>query len=189
MTSRSLRIHSLMMSFLLAGSAHLLAGDPAAPRWEDELARQLPLMGHRNWIVIADAAYPWQNASGVRTLVTDMDHLEVLRVVLARLERFRHVRPVVHVDAELAHVPESHAAGIGVYRAGLEKMLKGCAVRRSPHEEIISRLDETGKVFQVLVLKTKLTLPYTSVFLELDCGYWSAEAERELRARMTQSQP
>jgi hypothetical protein len=28
---------------------------------------------------------------------------------------------------------------------------------------------------------TNLTLPYTSVFLELDCGYWSPEAEQRLR--------
>jgi hypothetical protein len=34
----------------------------------------------------------------------------------------------------------------------------------------------------VLLLKTDLTLPYTSVFIRLDCGYWSDEAEQQLRA-------
>jgi hypothetical protein len=34
------------------------------------------------------------------------------------------------------------------------------------------------------VLKTNMTLPYTSVFIELDCGYWSPEAEARLRAAM-----
>jgi hypothetical protein len=29
-----------------------------------------------------------------------------------------------------------------------------------------------------------MTLPYTSVFIRLDCGYWSDEAELELRAAM-----
>jgi hypothetical protein len=29
-----------------------------------------------------------------------------------------------------------------------------------------------------------MTLPYTSVFLQLDCGYWSADAERRLREAM-----
>jgi len=32
-----------------------------------------------------------------------------------------------------------------------------------------------------LLLKTKLTLPYTSVFFRLDCGYWTDEAETQLR--------
>jgi hypothetical protein len=36
----------------------------------------------------------------------------------------------------------------------------------------------------VLILKTNLRLPYTSVFIELDCGYWSPEAERRLRDKM-----
>ena len=42
-------------------------------------------------------------------------------------------------------------------------------------------LDEAGKSFHVLLLKSKLTLPYTTVFLQLDCGYWSNEAEQNLR--------
>jgi hypothetical protein len=32
-----------------------------------------------------------------------------------------------------------------------------------------------------------LAQPYTSVFLRLDCGYWSAEAEEALRAALTAS--
>lgn len=31
---------------------------------------------------------------------------------------------------------------------------------------------------------TNMTLPYTSVFLQLDCAYWKREAEQQLRARM-----
>jgi hypothetical protein len=26
-----------------------------------------------------------------------------------------------------------------------------------------------------------MTIPYTSVFFELDCGYWNADAEQRLR--------
>jgi hypothetical protein len=33
-----------------------------------------------------------------------------------------------------------------------------------------------------LIIKTELTIPYTSVFFELECGYWNAEAEERLRA-------
>jgi hypothetical protein len=34
------------------------------------------------------------------------------------------------------------------------------------------------------MIKTDLALPYTSAFLELDCGYWPAEAEQKLRQKM-----
>src|ERR1039458_10655620 len=30
----------------------------------------------------------------------------------------------------------------------------------------------------MLLIKTDMTIPYTSVFFELDCGYWNAEAEQ-----------
>ena len=53
-----------------------------------------------------------------------------------------------------------------------------------PHEEIISKLDEAGKTFHILVLKSRLTIPYTSVFIRLECGYWSADAEKRLREAM-----
>jgi hypothetical protein len=34
------------------------------------------------------------------------------------------------------------------------------------------------------MIKTDLTLPYTSVFMELDCGYWSPESEAKMREKM-----
>ena len=34
--------------------------------WQTKLKKELPLLGHRNWIVIADSAYPWQTAPGHR---------------------------------------------------------------------------------------------------------------------------
>lgn len=38
--------------------------------------------------------------------------------------------------------------------------------------------------FLVIVLKTTFTLPYTSLFIQLDCAYWSAESEKKLRAAL-----
>jgi hypothetical protein len=50
-----------------------------------------------------------------------------------------------------------------------------------PHEEVIAQLDEAAKTFRVLIIKTEMVIPYTSVFIQLDCGYWSAEQEKRLR--------
>jgi hypothetical protein len=34
------------------------------------------------------------------------------------------------------------------------------------------------------MIKTDLALPYTTVFMELDCGYWSPENEAKMREAM-----
>jgi len=155
---------------------------PAAEMsWRTKLDKELPLLGHRNWIVIADSAYPWQTATGIETIYTDEDQITVLKSVLATLGRAKHVKPNVFTDAELSHVPEQDAKGVSDYRDQLQKILAGREVQSLPHEQIISKLDEAGKTFHILLLKTRLTIPYTSVFLQLDCGYWDADSEKKLR--------
>lgn len=152
------------------------------PAWRATLEERLPLLGHRNWIVVGDSAYPWQASAGIETVETGSDHIEVLRGVLETVAKSRHVRPIVHLDAELPFVAEAHAPGVTAYREALTAVLAGEATRALPHEEIIALLDAAGRSFRVLLLKTTLTLPYTSVFVRLDCGYWSEEAEKALRA-------
>ena len=143
--------------------------------------------GHRNWIVVADSAYPWQTSPGIETLDTGADHVTVVRGVLEAIAASRHVRPVVHLDAELPLVAEAHAPGITAHREALAAALHGLATVSLPHDDIIAKLDAAGRSFRVLLLKTTLALPYTSVFVELDCGYWSTEAEAELRAALAAS--
>ena len=152
--------------------------------WRQVVAERLPLYGHRNWVVIADSAYPAQSRAGIETVVSGADQMDVLKQVLSALASSRHVRPIVYTDRELSFVPEQDAPGIGSYRQQLSALLKGRAVQFLPHEEIISKLDQAGQTFRVLIIKTNLTIPYTSVFLQLDCAYWNAEAEQKLRAAM-----
>jgi hypothetical protein len=156
----------------------------AEPEWQQRAAEQLPLLGHRNWIVIADSAYPWQSREGIETIATGDDQLAVLRWVLEAIEKAGHIRPTIHLDAELPYVLEEEAAGISAYRQELESLLADSTKYSLPHEEIIAKLDESATTFRVLILKTNLKLPYTSVFMQLDCGYWGADAEARLRERM-----
>lgn len=51
-----------------------------------------------------------------------------------------------------------------------------------PHEKIIANLDEAGATFKIVIIKTDMTLPYTSVFIRLDCGYWNAAGVMELES-------
>jgi hypothetical protein len=57
-----------------------------------------------------------------------------------------------------------------------------------PHERVIANIDEASRQFHVLVLKTRMAIPYTSVFIRLDCKYWSADAEARLRSRIAAAQ-
>jgi hypothetical protein len=155
-----------------------------APSWKHLLSERLPLLGHRNWIGIVDAAYPFQTAPGIETVATGTDHLPVLEEVLRVIGKADHIRPRVLLDAELAYLSETGAPGIGGLRTQMLTLLAGHAPSAIPHEDIIAKLDAASRLFHILLLKTTLTLPYTSVFLELDCGYWSDEAERDLRASL-----
>jgi hypothetical protein len=161
-----------------------LAATSRAEDWREQLLAELPLLGHRNWIAVVDSAYPLQTSPGIKMVYVGGEQVRVVRQVLDALDRTDHVAPVIYTDAELKHVPDGLAPGIEAYRAGLATVLQDRKVQSLPHEEIIAKLDEAGKTFRVLVLKTKLTLPYTSVFMELDCGYWGPDAEQELRKLM-----
>ncbi len=153
----------------------------AVPEWKLELSRWLPLYGHRNWIVVADSAYPAQSNPGIQTIVANGSHLEVLRQVFAAVERSGHVKANVYTDHELSFLKEDDAAGVSSYRNALAEIV-GERRRTLPHEETIAKLDRAAQLFRVLIIKTDMKIPYTSVFLELDCAYWNESAEQRLRA-------
>jgi D-ribose pyranose/furanose isomerase RbsD len=156
----------------------------AATDWEARLSSLLPLFGHRNWIVVADSAYPAQSKDGIETIVSGKEQLHVVRHVLDTINSARHIRANVWVDQELAFVSEIDAPGVEDYRRELKTGLHGARAESIPHEQLISRIDESAQVFRILIIKTDMTIPYTSVFFELDCEYWNAEAEQRLRQAM-----
>ncbi len=165
----------------------LLLSFPASaqsPTWQAKLAQRLPSYGHRNWVVIADSAYPDQARPGIETIVVHEDQVQVLRKVLAAIKTQKHIRPIVHTDSELKFVNDKDAPGVAAYRETLAAIFKDTQVDFLPHEKIISMLDEAAQTFRVLIIKTNMTIPYTSVFLQLDCAYWGADSEKKLRAAM-----
>jgi RbsD / FucU transport protein family len=173
----------LVPAFALA-QTHSAAATGSHQDWRARLNKQLQLMGHRNWIAVVDSAYPLQTSAGIETIETNDDQIEVVKTVLGEIAKAKHVRPVIFTDAELKAVPENDAKGVTAYREALSNLLAKDDPQFLPHEEIISKLDDAGKTFHILILKTSLTIPYTSVFIRLDCGYWSADAEKRLREAM-----
>jgi len=171
------------MSTVLSAEVEEVSGSSVA-NWEKLLDATLPLYGHRNWLVVADAAYPAQSRPGIQTILSCTNHQVVIEKVLALLRASRHVRPTVHLDKELAFVEEADAPGAGSYRSWLVGALQGLSVSSLPHEEIISMLDRAGQMFSITVIKTDMTIPYTAVFFELDCAYWDSDSEKRMRAAM-----
>ena len=174
----------MLWGALVACLVVTLSGCNKGSAWETRLEAELPEFGHRNWIVIADSAYPKQSAAGIETIATNQGQLEVLDIVLKAVQDAPHVAAIVLLDAELDHVNETDAPGITAYRRELQKRLKGQNIQMLPHEETIAKLDEAAQMMNILLLKTDMVLPYTSVFLQLDCGYWTAEKEARLRDAM-----
>jgi len=151
---------------------------------EKKIGECLPLFGHRNWIVVTDSAYPAQSKPGIETVVMDANHMHVVGRVFNAISAQRHVKAKVYVDKELAFVAERDAPGVLDYRRELDALSAGNAVTHLPHEQIIHKLDQAAEMFRVLIVKTDGTIPYTSVFFELDCEYWNADAEQRLRQAM-----
>jgi hypothetical protein len=155
--------------------------------WRDRVVETLPLLGHRNWILIVDSAYPLQASPGVETIDTKASLPFVLQFVLGALRDAQHVRPDIFMDAELPFVPDEDAPGAAQYRTNIADLLRGYPIQPLPHDKIIATIDDAGKTFNVLVLKTNMTIPYSSVFIRLNCKYWSDAAEARLRAKMSAS--
>lgn len=151
--------------------------------WSDQFESMLPLLGHRNWIVVADMAYPLQSGDGITTIYADEDYLDVLAKVKSSIDAAPHVYPHIWRDRELGFIDESLMPGIDATKNGIKKIL-GSDAQAVDHEDLIKRLDEAGRLYEVVIIKTPMTTPYTTVFFELDCDYWNAEKAAALNQKM-----
>ncbi len=149
-----------------------------------ELAPHLDVLGARNWIVVADPAYPILAGEGVDVLVVDADAASTLREVLSTLAAEGALTPRLWLCSELEVVPENRAPGIRRYRNTLRRLIS-----RHLHYEVTDRiislqLAQAAQTYRILYIKTNTALPYSTVAIELDSGYWDSDAEAELRERM-----
>lgn len=181
---RSILKIKILVFFLTVIAINPVISQNSNNTWRQELKEQLQLHGHRNWILIVDAAYPFQSKPAIKTIATGEKQLDVVKAVLEAVDKAPHIYPKVFLDKEIDFVPEKEANGIESYKQELNSLLQGRNVMKKLHEELIATIDEAAKTFHILVLKTDLTIPYTSVFLRLECGYWDAAKERGMRAQM-----
>ncbi len=174
---------TLVMSSCAPAPDTKASGTDESLDWKEALAAQLSLYGHRNWLLVVDKAFPLQATSGITYLDSKEVLPEVLSRVLHEIDDSPHIAPTVYRDAEFAFIDESIAPGADELKQRIDALLGDRPVRTLPHEDIFQKMDEAAKLFQVLVIKTEAIVPYSSVFIELDCAYWDADREQQLRVK------
>ena len=68
--------------------------------WKTILKEKMPLLGHRNWIVVTDMAYPLQTNPGILTLYSSDPYEKTVAEVAATITAFPHVFAHIYLDSE-----------------------------------------------------------------------------------------
>jgi L-fucose mutarotase/ribose pyranase (RbsD/FucU family) len=153
--------------------------------WKAAVANQVEQLGYSNWIVIAEASFPAQNRAGVHQVRADADISEVLTYVLDTLEQTQRVRPHPYLPRELRSLENDFAPGIDEHRKRIQIALRSHETTEIEQQSLLTLLEDANRSFDVLVIRTPTALPYSSVFLELQPGYWDSESESRLRDRIS----
>lgn len=153
--------------------------------WKEQFNQKLPLLGHRNWILVVDKAFPLQNAAGIEYIYVNEGLLPVLKHILTQINLSDHIKPIIYQDKELAFITENQARGVKQFVQESKVVFGNQTVETILHDSVFRKLDTESKLFKVLVIKTNETIPYTSVFLQLDCAYWNGDKEKQLRGLIT----
>ena len=152
--------------------------------WKGSVNQQVSQLGYRNWIVISEASFPAHSRPGTRQVISDAEVPEVVDYVLNALEQTQHVRPQIYLTREMRSVENDFAPGIDTMRERIRASLHGHEPTELDQQSLITLLESANQSYDILVIRTPTALPYTSVFLELQPGYWDAESEDRLRARI-----
>jgi len=175
-------IPALCAAFLSFGCVGMQPNDA----WQAAVDRQAGQLGYRNWIVIAEASFPAHSRPGVRQMTAEVEVPEALDYVLKALEQTENVRPRVYLTRELRSVENDFAPGIDEMRTHIRSALHGHEATELDQQSLLTLLEDANRSFDVLVIRTRSALPYSSVFLELQPGYWDEASESRLRERIEQ---
>lgn len=162
------------------GCAHFQPGTS----WKNAVNHQVAQLGYRNWIIVAEASFPAHSRPGFQQVTADVDVPEAVDYVLQAMEMTEHVRPRVYLPREQRSVENEFAPGIEEMRKRIRASLHGHEANELDQQSLLTLLENASHSFDVLVIRTHTALPYSSVFLELQPGYWDSESESRLRDRI-----
>lgn len=172
----------LTACLVLATSA--CAFGPLSTSWKAKVDHEIGQLGARNWIVIAEASFPAHSRANVHQLAVPVEVPEAVDYVINSLERTEHVRPRVYLTRELNAVENDYAPGIDVMRKRILQSLHSHETNILEQQSLLTLLGDADKNYRVLVIRTQSALPYSSVFMELQPGYWDSESEQRLRDQL-----
>ena len=183
-----LTFNLLILIFLWSGTCYgqvnIQIENGSTNNWKTQLNFHLPLLGHRNWILVVDKAFPAQNAAGIVTINTGEPLLQVLKYTLDQIQSSTHVKPLIFTDKELNYITVAQVPEIEEFKANLFEIIPKEQVQTMLHDSVFVKIAKASELFRIVVLKTEQVIPYSSVFLQLDCKYWPAENEKQLRESM-----
>jgi len=99
------------------------------------------------------------------------------------IDKAPHVFAHIYRDKELSFISEKDMPGVDSLRAGMDRIC-GNEASSVVHEDLIARLDAAGRLYSVVIIKTPLTMAYTTTFFELDCAYWNGDQQKKLDEAM-----
>ena len=183
-----LTFNLLILIFLWVGTSYgqvnFRTESDLTGKWKMQLNLQLQLLGHRNWILVVDKAFPAQNAAGIVTINTGESLLPVLQYTLDQINSSTHVKPLIFTDKELNYISVAQVPEIEKFKTKLFEMIPKEQAQIMLHDSVFVKIAKASELFRIVVLKTEQVIPYSSVFLQLDCKYWPAENEKQLRESM-----
>ena len=122
-----LTFNLLILLFLWAGASYGQVNIPkeygTTDNWKKQLNLQLPLLGHRNWILVVDKAFPAQNAAGIVTINTGEALLLVLQYTLDQINSVTHVKPLIFTDKELNYITATQVPDIEKFKTKLFEII------------------------------------------------------------------
>jgi len=130
---------------------------PLIPTWLDNVDQEVHKLGSFNWVIVADPSFPALSRSG---------------------------GPRIHLTREASAVVEDETPGINQFRAERDFVLNKRETITLTNNALNLLITDARKNYRILVIKTTTNLPYTSIFMELESGYWDGESETALRKRL-----
>jgi hypothetical protein len=152
--------------------------------WKAAVHRHTSQLGFRNWIIVAEASFPALARTGVMQVPANVEIPVALDYVLKVIDESQHVKPNVFFTRESQVLENDSAPGIDQLRQQVRQSIHQMATTTMEQDSLLTVLQDINRSFDVLIIRTTTTLPYSSVFIELQPGYWDAEAEEKLRLRM-----
>ncbi|PQJ29613.1 hypothetical protein [Rubritalea profundi] len=175
----------MIKHFLLLTFALLSCCAPIHPRkqqaWTQQLESEIAELGAYNWILVTESAYPAPGRPEAHTVTSPYKLPQTLDYVLQTIESSGHIRPRIYLTLEFDELSDSYAPGIENHRVQLTKSLNERATQSLSARSLESTLRCSKNGNRILVVKSQTALPYTSIYIELESGYWDGESETALR--------